>query len=177
MGIVDRVRNMLFSPKEEWPHIAAEPASIASIYTGYVLLLAAVPAIGILVGFRSITFAVANYLIALVMTYVIALVVDALAPKFGGQSDFVAALKLSAYSYTAAFVGGIAHILGSIGGPLAIAATIYAYYTFYLGAPVLRKCTPDKAVVFTIVVVIIGMAIGITVGLALGRVGLAPAIG
>lgn len=177
MGIVDRVRNMLFAPKEEWPRIAAEPASVASVYSGYVLLLAAVPAIGVLVGFRSIPFAVANYLIALVMTYVIALVVDALAPKFGGEAGFVAALKLSAYSYTAAFIGGVAHILGSIGGPLVIAATIYAYYTFYLGAPVLKKCAPDKAVAFTIVIVVIGIAIGITLGVVLGSVGLAPAIG
>ena len=86
---------------------------MGSIYSGYVMLLAAVPAIGVLVGFRSITFAITNYVITLVMTYVIALVVDVLAPKFGGESDFVAALKLSAYSYTAAFIGGIAHILGA----------------------------------------------------------------
>jgi hypothetical protein len=177
MGIVDRVRNMLFVPKEEWPRIAAEPATVGSIYSGYVMLLAAVPAIGVLVGFRSITFAITNYVITLVMTYVIALVVDVLAPKFGGESNFIAALKLSAYSYTAAFIGGIAHILGAIGGPLVIAATIYAYYTFFLGAPVLKKCAPDKAVLFTIVIVVVGIAIGMTIGIVFGRLGMSPAIG
>ena len=44
MGIVDRVRNMLFVPKEEWPRIAAEPATVGSIYSGYVMMLAAIPA-------------------------------------------------------------------------------------------------------------------------------------
>ncbi len=58
-----------------------------------------------------------------------------------------------------------------------IAATIYAYYTFYLGAPVLKKCAPDKAVLYTIVIVVVGIVIGMTIGIVFGRMGMAPAIG
>ena len=40
------------------------------------------------------------------VTFLLALIVDVLAPTFGGTKDFVASLKLVAYSYTAAWVAG-----------------------------------------------------------------------
>jgi hypothetical protein len=36
----------------------------------------------------------------------------------------------------------------------------HSVYTFYLGAPVMKKCAPQKAVVFTIVVVLGGIVVG-----------------
>jgi hypothetical protein len=130
---------------------------------------------GMSVGFSaSIRYALANYLIALVMTALIALIVDLLAPQFGGTKDFVAALKLSAFSYTAAFLAGIFHLLGSFGGALVLIAMVYAYYTFYLGAPVLKKCSEDKALVFTIIVVVIGLVLGMLFGVFASSGGFGP---
>jgi hypothetical protein len=54
-------------------------------------------------------------------------------------------------------------------------AMIYAWYLFYLGVPVLKKATPDKAIVFTIVIVVIGFALGMLFGMLAAR-GLAPGI-
>ena len=45
MALVDRVKNILLSPRTEWPVIDAEPATIASLYTGYIMPLAAIPVI------------------------------------------------------------------------------------------------------------------------------------
>jgi hypothetical protein len=111
---------------------------------------------------------------ALVITFILALIVDALTGTFGGTKDFTAALKLAAYSYTAAWIGGIFNILGLLGGVLALIAAIYSWYTFYLGAPVLKKCAPDKAVPFTIVVVLCGIALGLLFGFALSGLGFIP---
>ena len=47
-------------------------------------------------------------------------------------------------------------------------ASIYAWYTFFLGAPVLRKCSPDKAIAFTLIVVLCGIALGIVLLSAYG---------
>src|SRR5438270_12652930 len=41
MALIERVKNMIGNPRSEWPVVAAEPATIGSIYTGYVLILAA----------------------------------------------------------------------------------------------------------------------------------------
>lgn len=176
MNLVERLKGILLAPKAEWPKIAAEPMTVQGIYTGWVMMLAAIGPLAMIVGFRSLGFAIAQYVVMLVMTAVVALIIDLLAPYFGGQKDFVAALKLSAFSYTAAFVAGILNVLGTAGGLLILAASLYAWYTFYLGAPVLKKCAPEKALVFTIVVVICGMVLGmlIATGMSSGR--LAPAL-
>lgn len=180
MALVDRIKGILLEPKSEWTAIAAEPATTQSIYTGWVLILAAIGPIASLVGFSdlgvgwALRVAIGSYVIALVITFVLAMIVDVLAPSFGGQKDFVAALKLTAYSYTAAWLAGIANLLGTFGGLVVLLASIYAWYTFFLGAPVLRKCSPDKAIPFTLIVVLCGIALGIVAGMALSGAGMAP---
>ena len=174
MNVIERLKGILLSPRTEWPKIAAEPMNAQQIYTGWVMILAAIGPLAIIVGTGSIPFAIANYVIMLLMTGLIALVVDALAPRFGGTKDFVAALKLSAFSYTAAYIAGIFNALGAFGGILVLVASIYAWYTFYLGAPVLRKCSADKAAVFTIIVVVIGFVLGMLFG-TLASIGSMPA--
>jgi hypothetical protein len=181
VNLVERVKAMLLSPKSEWPRIAAEPMTAPQIYTSWVMILGAIAPLAIAIGWgmsvgfsASIRFAIANYVIALVMTALIALVVDFLAPQFGGTKDFVAALKLSAFSYTAAFVAGVFHLLGSFGGMLVLIGMVYAWYTFYLGAPVLKKCSEDKAVLFTIIVVVIGFVLGMLFGVFASSGGFAP---
>ncbi len=99
------------------------------------------------------------------MTFILAFIVDALAPSFGGSKDFVKSLKLVAYSWTAVWiVGGIAAVIPAIGGLLTLAAVIYAFYTFYLGAPVLGRASADKAAGYTIVIVLCGIALAFVLG-------------
>jgi hypothetical protein len=168
VNLVERAKNILLSPKTEWPRIAAEPMTAQSIYTGWVMILAAIGplatviGIGVTLGFGfSLRLAIASYLVTLVMVAIVALIVDVLAPYFGGVKDFVAALKLAAFSYTAAFVAGVFHLLGGLGGVLFFIAALYSWYLLYLGAPVLRKASGDKAVVFTLAVALAAFAIGI----------------
>lgn len=162
MNLVDRVKNILISPQTEWPKIAEEAATTQSIYVGYVLILAAIGPVAVAVvgGGLGFLLALVSYLVSLAMTFVIALIVDALAPSFGGGKDFVAALKLTAYSSTAIWIAGIFRLLPFIGGIIALLALIYACYTFYLGAPVLKKCAPDKAVGYSIVVLVCALVLG-----------------
>jgi Yip1 domain len=177
MALMDRLKGILLEPKNEWPKIAAEPATTQSIYTGWVMIFAAIGPLALLVaggGGAGIKFAIGTYIMALIITFILALIVDALAGTFGGTKDFVAALKLAAYSYTAAWIAGIFNVLGIIGAMLALLAAIYSWYTFYLGAPVLKKCAPDKAVQFTIVVVLCGIALGWLFSFALGVLGFIP---
>jgi hypothetical protein len=153
MDIFDRVKRILVEPRDEWVKIAGEPASVQSLYTSWIMILAAIGPIALLVSMHSLQFAIAQYVRSLIMTFVLALVVDALAPSFGGTKDFVASLKLTAYSYTAAWLAGIFNLFGTLGAVIGLIATIYTLYTFFLGAPALNKASPDKAVPFTLVVV------------------------
>jgi hypothetical protein len=174
VNIVERLKGILLSPKTEWPKIAAEPMTAQGIYTGWVMIFAAIGPLAALLAGQGLVMAIGQYLMMLVVTALVAMILDALAPSFGGEKDFVSALKLSAFSYTAAFAGGIFGVLGPVGGILGLLAAAYAWYTFYLGAPVLRKCAPEKAVVYTIVVVLAGMVVGVLFATVMATVGLGP---
>jgi hypothetical protein len=166
MALVDRVKNILLTPKTEWPKIAEEAATAQSIYVGYVMILAAIGPIAMTIrgGVFGTAAALLGYAISLGITFVLALIVDALAPTFGAEKNFLQSLKLVAYSYTAAWVAGIFYLLPFLGGAIGVLAAIYAIYTLYLGVPVLKKCPGNKAVAYTIVVVVCGVVLGIVVG-------------
>lgn len=169
-SLVERAKNILLSPKTEWPRIDAEPASIQGIYTSYVMILAAIGPICALIGQQvfgfsalgitykppigySITSAVLTYGLSLLSVYVSSLVIDALAPNFGGTKDSLKAFKVAAYSATAAWLAGIFQILPA----LAILGIVglYSLYLLYLGLPVLMKVPQDKAVGYTVVVIVV----------------------
>ena len=166
MNLVERVKGILLGPKEEWPKIAAETETTQSLYTGYVMILAAIGPVALLIHSTAlgIAGALVAYVVALGVTYVMALIVDWLAPTFGGEKNFMQSLKLTAYSYTAVWIAGILHLFGVLGGLLSLLAAIYTLYTFYLGIVVMKKCPQEKAVTYTVVVVICGIVLGAVVG-------------
>ena len=93
------------------------------------------------------------YVFSLIAVFIVALIVDGLAPTFGGTKNQVQALKVVAYSYTALWVGGILSLIPAI-SVIGILFGLYSLYLLYLGLPVLMKSPPDKAVGYTVVVVI-----------------------
>ena len=73
-----------------------------------------------------------TYVLSLVGIFVLSLIINALAPSFGGQKNSAQALKVAVYSYTPAWVAGVLTILTSL-GILAIIASFYGLYLLYLG--------------------------------------------
>jgi len=164
MALIDRVKNIVLTPKTEWPVIAGETTTVASLYTGYIMILAAIGPLAIAVGVglfgMGLGLALMSYVVALVMTYALAWIVDALAPSFGGEKNLERSLQLVAYSFTAAWLAGIFHLLPVLGSLLSLAGSLYSLYLLYLGAPVMRKCAPEKAAGFTVVVVLCAIVVG-----------------
>lgn len=173
MNLIQRVQDILLKPKETWPVIAAEPATVASIYQNWLIFLAAIPAVAAFIGlsligvggfgygFRVPILAglvqmVLSYALSLGIVYVLSLIVDALAPTFGGTKNPIAALKVVAYGSTAGFVGGIFSLIPML-GVLGILASLYSIYLIYLGLPVLMRNPPDKSAAYTAVVIVISI--------------------
>lgn len=180
MNLIERVRAILFQPRQTWPVIAAEPATPAGLYTSYIALLAAVPAVAGFIGFSLIGMGgivnfrvpivsglvnmVVGYALSLALIYVLSVIVDALAPKFGGQRNGLAALKLVAYGATAGLLGGIFSVLPAL-GVLGVLAALYSVYLIFTGLPVLMKCPPERALGYTAVVVLCGFLAALVIGL------------
>jgi len=197
MNLVERVQAILLKPKATWPEIDAEPADAASLYKNYVMILALIPALASFIGLSLIGVGafgvsfrvplasglanmVVGYVLSLVMVFVLALIIDAMAPTFEGTKSQIGALKLSAYASTAAFVGGVFSLLPSL-SVLGALAALYGIYLLYTGLPVLMKCPPDKAVAYTAVVVVCAIVGGVVIAWVLAlltpspmRLGAAP---
>jgi MFS family permease len=187
VSIVDRARNICLSPTTEWPIIAAEPTSPGTLVSGYVVPLASIGAIaGFIggsiightlplvgtyrVGFMSgLVFALFTFCMAIVGVFLISLVINALAPTFGGEQNSTQALKLAVYSYTPAWIAGVLQIVPLL-GIFALFAALYGLYLLYLGLPRLMKCPEDKAVAYTAVVVVCAIVITMIIGVIGGTV-------
>lgn len=185
--IIERVKGILTTPKTEWPVAAAEPATVNGLYAGYIAIVVALPTIAgfiksSLIGTSMFGITVRtpigmgivgmllHYALTLALVYVMALIVNALAPTFGGQKDMVQALKTVAYAWTASWIAGIAVIVPWLGWLIAIAGAVYAIYLLYLGLPYTMKCPPEKAGGYTAVSIIIAIVLSWIVALIVGGV-------
>ena len=166
MASIDGVKGILLDPRAEWSALARSVATPRSILVGHVLILATIGPLAMAIrgGASGLAPAAVSYAITVGMTFALAWVVDALAPIFGGEKDFVQSLKLTAYSYTAAWLAGIFHLLPFIGGIIGLLAALYSLYTFYLGVPVLKRCPDGSAVGYTAVVVLCAIVLGVAIG-------------
>ncbi len=175
MELVDRVKGILLTPQTEWGVIENESGDAAFLFKNYVAILAAIPAICGFIGrlaylgfARSLSFAVVSYIMAFVVVYVVALIIDALAPTFNGEKNPANALKLAVYSSTPAWVVGIFALLPGIG--ILRILGLYGLYLLWLGAPKLMKSPPEKAVPYTVAIVVVALVVAIVGGAIVGAV-------
>jgi hypothetical protein len=186
--IITRAKSMLLSPRAQWPLVAAEPDTVGGLYSGYIAVLAAIPPIvhflsSTLIGvsvplfgaFRvplamALTTAVLSYVLALIGTFVVALIVDALAPTFGAEKNRVQALKTVGYAYTASWVASILGIIPGLGLLAALAGGIYSIYLLNMGLPFTMKCPSEKSIGYTAVTLIVAIIVGWVLFLIVGSV-------
>lgn len=181
-GLVSRVKNIILSPRTEWDRIDGEPATIKGLYTGYICILAAIPAICVVIGhlvpigafgvflhyspIAAICAGILYYVGQLIGVAITAMVIDALAPSFGGQKNQVQAFKVVAYGMTAAWLAGVFNILST----LAILGLVglYSLYLLYLGIPKLMKAPEDKAMGYTVVAIIVAAVVYVVIFAVIG---------
>ncbi len=187
MSLIDRVKNIILRPNAEWPVIAGEPSSLGGLYTGYVAPLAAINPIALFIGlsivgvsipfvgtyrtpfFSGLSQAVVSFVFALIGLLLMAALVNALAPTFGGRRNLIEAFKLVAYSATPGFVAGVLSIFPPL-AMLEILAGLWGLYLFYVGVPVVMRTTRDKALPYTAVTMVCAFVIGIVFSVTVGAV-------
>lgn len=180
MNLVERAKAIILTPAAEWDKIAGEAHTVQGLYTNWIMILAAIPAIAGFIGLSivgggmfgmsyrvgvmaGLSHAIATYLLSLGSVYVFALIIDALAPSFGGEKNFLQAFKVAAFAPTASWLAGIFGILPalSILGLLGL----YSLYLLYVGLPRLMKTPPEKALAYTVVVIIAGIVLSVVAGM------------
>lgn len=180
MNLFERAKNILVTPKTEWEVIKTESSTTSQLFTQYVLILAAIPAVATFIGHsiigvslgpfgsfkvpmgNGILYAVLQYVFTLVGVYVAAFVVDALAPSFGSTKDMIASMKVIVYSWTAAWIAGIFAIIPTI-AILGILG-LYSFYLLYLGLKIVKDTPQDKLVGYLVVTIVVLIIIYFVIG-------------
>ena len=168
MNLVDRAKNIIMTPKTEWPVIAGETPNIGQIITGYVVPLALIPLVATILGgllfehYMSagyvIAMGVVTFVVVILAVFLAAFVIDFLAPNFGSEKNLGRSVQLVAYSYTPAWVAGILNIIPAL-GIIAALAGIYGIYLMYLGLPAMKNTPADKVVMYLVISIIVLLVI------------------
>lgn len=169
MNLIERVKNILITPKTEWNVIDGETATPQSLLFGYVLPLAVVAAIGPLLtgllfagmwGFKYFLItAIIAFVANIAAYYISVIIVDMLAPSFGSEKNIGKSAQLVAYSATSGYVGELLSFIPVLGILVSLAARVYGVYIMYLGLGPIKKTPEDKKVVYLLVVYVIFIAI------------------
>jgi hypothetical protein len=186
MNLVERAKNILLTPAKEWDVIKGEQLTIVDMFTKYAMLLAAIPAIAGFIGYSvigisfgfgtfrvpigtSLVWAILQYILSLGGVFLIAFIMDALAPTFGCTKNLVAAVKIVVFSYTAAWVAGILNIIPSL-AILVSLASIYSLFLMYMGMQKIKEVPKDKMVGYFVVTIIAAVVVFMVIGMIVGAV-------
>jgi len=102
MNLIERAKNIILKPKEEWLVVEQESTPATQLVTGYLLPLALIPAVAAfirygIIGYGSflgtsigwgIKYAIISFITTVGGVYLSAFVIDALSTSFGSTRDF-----------------------------------------------------------------------------------------
>ena len=175
MNLVERVKAILLQPKSEWQVIEGESGEPGYLYPNYVMILAAIPAVATYIGTSVIGFgpmhvgigtglwhAIVSYVLSLAAVYVMAYVIDFFAGVFDGRRDLNNAMKVAAFAPTAAWVAGVFGIVPVLS--ILSLLGLYSLYLLHTGIVALMKPPANKAVIYTVAVIVVMFVIWMVVG-------------
>jgi Yip1-like protein len=181
-ALIARVKNLLLSPGSEWDVIDTETDGPRRLALGYVTPLATLPVIATIIGLAIVGVEIGGafyrapavgvvlssllfFALTILGVFLFALIVNWLAPRFGGQASYRQAFKVAAYSITAAMLAGVLTAFPAL-GILALLGATYSLYLLFVGAPKVMHVTGMAAVNYSIVTTFIALLLGLGVGLA-----------
>ena len=183
MSIVERAKNIILKPTDEWNVIASEPATIGGLFTGYAMPLALIPLVSTILftGLLGISaadmmgfgdgmpldlmaiagMAILSLIVSLVSLFVMGTMVKLVSPSFNGTSDKVQAMKLMTYASTPSWVVALLSWIPFLGAVLGFAAIVYVVYLIYLGLHPVLGVPKEKIAGFTVVIVLIYVVVAL----------------
>ena len=158
----NRAIAVLTNPVAELNKVKGEKLSRNDLLIKYVAVLGVLSLVGYLVGnllgglgVMAVVAAIIYYILAVAGVWVIAFVLNMLAPNFKSQQNENNAMKLAAYGSTPWLIGGILAIIPwGIGYILAFLLGLYGLYIYFLGLPILMGTPKDQQMVYFIVTLV-----------------------
>jgi hypothetical protein len=187
--LLERLKNILLSPRSEWERIATESSSIGALYVGYAFpLLIAVAllsfvhlcVIGTTTFFGGtlrmpMTFGLTSALFTVIMGAVglalLSWIINMLAPTFGAQRQLRQAFKVAVYTATPSAAASVFALLPGLGTLLGLVAALYGIYVLYLGLVPVMQTPKERAVGYTATIIIVTIVLSILLGVVFATLG------
>ncbi len=174
VNLNNRVKAIMLTPYTEWSVIEREARDAWALFIGYVAILAVISAIcgfiGMMIADLSVRsamfYAMGKYLSALVTVYILALVINGLAPSFNGRRNLTRALNLAVYSYTPMWLAGIFLLVPGLSFLEVIG--VYGIYLLWLGMHRLMDVPRERAVAFAGAVLVFAIVIAFIANTLIG---------
>jgi hypothetical protein len=175
MNAARRARAILADPVGEWAAIESEPGDPAYVLSRYVTVLALIPAVFSFIGACLVGVVVPNaglvrtplvnglfgailgYVLSCAIVLILGVLINLVAPLFGGRRDFDSAFKLALYSFTPAWLAGIFLVLPGL--QFLTLTGLYGAYILWLGLPRLIKSPAQKSLGFATLIVVCAFAL------------------
>ena len=188
-GMIARAKELILRPLPTWEQIQAEESTIEELYRRWVIPLAAIPPVchaASLIAFGGYQIfgihyhlglvgilgrALASYGLTLAAVLVLAIVVDELALRFGGERGRTQAFKLAAYSATPGWLAGVFLLLPNLGEVASILGGLYGLYLLYLGLPILMRNHVDQTLTYFALTLLVLIGLGVLMGVLTSCVG------
>lgn len=191
MNIIERVKNIILKPKQEWEIIEKEDTEISDIILKYVIPLAVIPAIASFIGYLLLSFvfsaifntlfstgkvffsfwyAIKNsfveFAIPVIVIVLASVIISALSDTFKSKNDLKKTFQLLAYSFTPFLIAGILMLVPYL-GYLGRIAGIYGFYLLYLGIKPMLKTPEDQHVPYLAVSIVVVLVLSSIFGFGL----------
>lgn len=175
-GLFGRMKGMLFSPGAEWALIATEVTPARRFYTNYIVPLALLDAIVAFVHVTSgavhvpfsdgVITAVLVFVFGLLGIFLVAVIIDAVAPFFGAVRDRRLAAAIAAYASTPIWLATVFVPFPTVWAPLQVLAVSWHTWLLYLGLRLLMKAARDRVLGYATTVILCTILLEIVFAMA-----------
>ena len=175
--LLHHIPGLLSQPQQEWVAIRDEQTTVQGLYTGYILIVAAIPPICALLGTTlfgwrigagepvkltldsAFQMGIAFYVAILAATFSIGLLINWMSQTYGGEKPLHICLALAAYTATPLFLVGVMQLyptlwLNFVVGLPALAYTVYLLFT---GVPVMMDIPAERGFLFATSILAVGL--------------------
>ena len=184
--LINRVKQILLKPKEEWEVISKEETPVMKMLTGYILPLSLIGVVAAFIGYGLIGIkmpwfgriasiewgvysAITHFISVFAGVVLSGWIISILAPSFGTKLSLDDGVKLVGYAYTPVLIAAVFSIIPNL-AILGSLLGLYGLFLLYIGFKPITKVAEDKVTGYFLVSLLVMIVVFFVLGLILAAI-------